>query len=108
MAKTLFDDLQQTAEGAALRLPSALTAAALCSYDFSKKTPALSMPLRIDGSAVEQCDSVGIAALVWLLQCCLRAGQMPQFVHLPDAVLPLLDLYKLHNRNLICNAGTTD
>lgn len=90
-----------------LTLPEILTASGLQGEDF---TSTLHLPpiLMVSAANVRECDSVGIAALLWLLQQAERCGSMVQFQTLPTVITQLLDLYDLHNKELIFDAGTTD
>lgn len=104
MTQRLFDYMTQTADGVLLRLPAVLTDVSLQALDY-KNVPSFTSSLTVDASAVEECDSVGIAVLIWLLQCAIRQQVAVHFVQLPVVVLRLLDLYNLHHKDLIFDAG---
>lgn len=56
-----------------LRLPERLCAQTLAGQDFSQ-APVLPAQLLVDAQALRDCDSAGIAALLWLLRHGAAAG----------------------------------
>lgn len=90
-----------------LHLPEKLTLDELKTMDFST---ALSLPekVKVCGKAVKTCDSIGIAALVYLLKQAHAENVVLEWVNLPPTVLTLLNLYDLNNKDLIANAGKSD
>ena len=74
-----------------LHLHAALTARSLDGIPFRDET--LPDSLTVDGQALQQADSIGVAALVWL------AGQAQQrrmtWQHLPPHLGELLALYEI-------------
>ncbi len=54
---------------------------------------------------VKSCDSIGIAALVWLLRQAHQQNSTLRWVNIPPAVSHLLALYHLEDEELIADAG---
>ncbi|SUO96599.1 STAS domain-containing protein [Suttonella ornithocola] len=90
-----------------LALVSTLTADYLSNQPFSALSEKLPSMIVVDGSTVTNCDSAGVAALIWLLQQAEKQQAKIIWQNLPIIVTRLLSLYDLNNKELIFYAGTT-
>ena len=52
--------------------------------------------LTIDASQLQQADSIGVAALVWLKALAARQGKTLNWQNLPPALTELLALYEIN------------
>lgn len=84
-----------------------LNAEALAAADFSAVVE-FPPEVRINAARVRTCDSVGVAALIWLLRSAVAQGVEPRWEALSAPVRTLLELYELNREGLIADAGTTD
>ena len=76
-----------------LHLHAALTARSLDGIPFRDET--LPDPLTVDGQALQQADSIGVAALVWLAGLAQQQQRRTIWQHLPPHLGELLALYEI-------------
>ena len=76
-----------------LHLYAALTARSLDGIPFRDET--LPDPLTVDGQALQQADSIGVAALVWLAGQAQQQQRRTTWQHLPPHLGELLALYEI-------------
>lgn len=86
-----------------LQLFEQLTQASLA----NKKLPEIeSLPekLMVDLSVVKECDSIGIASLIWLLRKAQEKNCQIFWKNIPNYIEKILSLYKLNAEGLIQDA----
>lgn len=90
-----------------LRLPARLCAEEVARMDFSRP-PVLPAQLRVEAEGLKDCDSAGIAALLWLL----RQAQMQDSALVWQGFSPrlqaLLRLYDVDRQGLLSDARAAD
>lgn len=80
---------------AVLHLSATLTQLSLAQKPFSRFSQALPERITVDAHAVRQCDSAGVAALIWWCRYCRQQNARLVWRPLPASITELAALYQI-------------